>query len=84
MQFTFCYQRELHANSKPPVSRITMSLRTDDQLRITEARLNGGPPIPERAGSCIMSFMIGKTLKAPGVAATGPASAEVDLVFSPD
>jgi serine/threonine protein kinase len=78
---TACYRSGLEGvTSKPPVSKMVLHLATDDAGKVSNATLRGGPPIPQKAGDCVMQSMIGKTIRGQGD--TGPVSADVDLAFA--
>ncbi len=78
--FTHCYQGELHA-TRPAVSKMVLHLETDDTGHVTAANLSGSPPIPPKAGQCIMQSAIGKVIARPDGALV---TADADLTFSPD
>ncbi len=78
--FTHCYQGELHG-ARPPVSKMVLHLETDDSGHVTAANLNGSPPIPPKAGQCIMQSAIGKVILRPDGSLV---TADADLTFSPE
>ena len=61
---------------------MVLHLASDDAGHVTSATLRGSPPIPPKAGDCIMQSMIGKSIRAAGE--NGTVSADVDLTFSPE
>lgn len=78
-----CYRAGLGKAAKGggESSKMTLHVDANEEGRITNATLNGGPPIPKDAGTCIMHAMMGRQVTSDGAAMM---NGDVDLSFSPD
>lgn len=82
-RFSDCYRAGLQGvAAKPPVSKMTLHLVTDEGGLVESATLRGAPPVPAKTVQCVTQAMVGKSLHPDGE--SGVVSADVDLTFSPE
>lgn len=81
-KLTQCYRGALTPSmTKPGPSTMTLHVEANEDGRVHTANLNGSPPIPDKAGQCVMKAMIGKLVEHEGALLV---SGDIDLTFSVD
>lgn len=82
-QLTECYRAALELSpAKPPAAKMVLHLTADNAGRVRSATLRGAAGFPPRAAECVIQASLQKNIGA--TEDTGGATADVNLVFSPD
>ena len=77
-----CYRAGVATlTAKPPPSTMVLHVEANEEGKIQTTSLSGAPPIPERAGQCVMRSMVGKQVTSEG---SFLVSGDIDIVFSVD